>query len=101
MSTGTADAMVAAAEATLGVHETNGNNVNYITHWYGLDGQPWCDQAVTYWSYHSGNAQSVCFGNKYAYTVAHAQAFKDHGAWHPMTNGVVNSGIRRGDIIFF
>ncbi|MCA1841553.1 MAG: peptidoglycan-binding protein, partial [Actinobacteria bacterium] len=40
-------------------------------------------------------------GNKYAYTVAHAQAFKDHGAWHPMTNGVVNSGIRRGDIIFF
>lgn len=98
---GTAAAMIAAAEKTLGAHETNGNNVNYITSWYGLNGQPWCDQAVTYWAYHSGNAQSVCFGNKYAYTVAHAQRFKDAGAWHPMTNGVVHSGIRAGDIVFF
>ena len=93
--------MIDAAEATLGVHETNGNNTNYITQWYGMNGQPWCNMAVTYWAYHSGNAQNVCFGGKYAYTVAHAQEFKNRGLWHPMNNGVANSGIRRGDIIFF
>src|SRR4051812_17971349 len=98
---GTVDAMVQAMESCLGAHESNGNNTNFITQWYGMNGEPWCDMTVTYAAYHSGNAQSVCFGGKYAYTVAHAQAFKDRGAWHAMTNGVVNSGIRRGDVIFF
>lgn len=98
---GTLEAMVQAMESTLGAHETNGNNTNYITSWYGLNGEPWCNMTITYAAYHSGNAQNVCFGQKFAYTVAHAQEFKDHGLWHPMTNGVVGSGIRRGDVIFF
>ncbi len=98
---GTLEAMVQAMEATLGAHETNGNNTNYITSWYGMNGEPWCNMTVTYAAYHSGNAQNVCFGQKFAYTVAHAQEFKDHGQWTPMTNGVRGSGIRRGDVIFF
>jgi len=98
---GTAEAMVQAMEALIGAHETNGNNTNFITQWYGMNGQPWCNMAVTYAAYHSGNQNTVCFGNKYAYTVAHAQRFKDAGARHPMTNGVANSGIRRGDVVFF
>lgn len=98
---GTVEDMIAQAVKTLGVHETNGDNVNYITQWYGLNGQPWCDQAVTYWAAHSDCYASVCFGTKHAYTVEHAQVFKNHGAWHPMSNGVKASGIRRGDIIFF
>ncbi|MFJ9413028.1 peptidoglycan-binding protein [Streptomyces sp. NPDC101227] len=93
--------MIAAAVKTLGVGEHNGDNTNYITAWYGLDGQPWCDQAVTYWAAHSGNYDAVCFGTKHAYTVEHAQKFKDRGAWHAMTSGVANSGICRGDVIFF
>lgn len=101
MSNAQIEAMVAQAEKSLGVGETNGNNVNYITQWYGLNGEPWCDQAVTYWAYHAGVQGPVCFNSKYAYTVAHAQAFADRGEWHAMTNGVVNSGIRRGDIVFF
>lgn len=100
-ASGTLEAMVQAMEATIGAHESNGNNTNYITSWYGMNGEPWCNMTVTYAAYHSGNAQNVCFGGKYAYTVAHAQAFKDRGLWHPMTNGVVGSGIRRGDVIFF
>lgn len=93
--------MIAAAIKTLGVGEHNGDNTNYITAWYGLNGQPWCDQAVTYWAAHSGNYDAVCFGTKHAYTVEHAQKFADHGAWHAMTHGVAASGIRRGDVIFF
>jgi len=88
--------MIAEMEKCLGVGETNGNNRNYITAWYGMNGQPWCDMTVTYAAWHSGNQSPVCFGGKYAYTVAHAQAFKDRGLWH-----VGASGIRRGDIVFF
>jgi hypothetical protein len=88
------DAMVTAAEATLGLGEVS--NSNYITRWYGLDNQPWCDMAVSYWAWHSNNQAAVCFNGKYSYTVAHAQAFRDHGEWHTDT-----AGIRRGDIVFF
>lgn len=91
-----ADNMVNAMIAVLGTHETNGDNVNAITHWYGEDGQPWCDMTVTYAAYHSNNVQAVCFGFKHDYTVEHAQTFKDHGQWH-----VDVGGIQRGDIVFF
>lgn len=91
------DKIINAAIATLGVGESNGNNTNYITQWYGMN-DAWCDMSVSYWAAHSGNAAVV---GHFAYTVYHAQWFKDKGQWHAMTNGVVNSGIRRGDIIFF
>lgn len=92
--------MHAAMVKIIGAHETNANNHNFITSWYGFDG-PWCDMAISYAAYHSGNQGPVCFNSKHAYTVEHAQVFKNHGQWHAMTNGVHNSGIRAGDIVFF
>ena len=95
--TGTAQGMMDQAVAMIGLAEyPDGSNHNYVTVWYGLDGEPWCDQAVTYWAYHSGNAQAVCFGGKFAYTVAHAQAFQSHGEWHYDV-----AGIQPGDVVFF
>lgn len=88
--------MIAEAEKSLGLGEHNGDNDNYITRWYGLPGEPWCDQAITYWAYKSGNYDAVCFGEKHAYTVEHAQTFKDHGQWRTDI-----AGIKRGDIVFF
>lgn len=88
--------MIAQAERMLGLGESPaGSNRNYVTSWYGLVG-PWCNMAVTYWAWHSGNAKAVTFNGKFAYTVAHAQAFKDRGQWHTDV-----AGIRRGDIVFF
>lgn len=94
------EGMVSAMEALLGLGEPR-DNTNKVTAWYGLNGQPWCDQAITYAAWHSGNQGAVTFGGKFAYTPAHAQAFQARGEWHAMTHGVVASGIRRGDIVFF
>ena len=91
-----ADNMVNAMIACIGAAEHNGDNVNFITGWYGENGQPWCDMTVTYAAYHSGNAGPVCFNRYHDYTVEHAQMFKDHGQWHTDT-----AGIQRGDIVFF
>lgn len=90
------ESMIAEMEKILGLGESPaGSNRNYVTSWYGLVG-PWCDMTITYAAYHSGNQKAVCFNGKYAYTVAHAQAFKDRGQWHTDI-----AGIRRGDIVFF
>lgn len=91
-----ADNMVNAMAAVIGTHETNGDNVNAITAWYGENGLPWCDMTVSYAAYHSNNVSAVCFGYKHDYTVEHAQTFADHGQWH-----VDVGGIQRGDIVFF
>ena len=61
----------------------------------------WCDATITRAAVDSGEYEAVCFGHDFAYTVAHAQRFKEAGAWHAMTNGIKASGIRRGDIVFF
>lgn len=90
------EAMIHEMEKMLGLGESPaGSNRNYVTSWYGLVG-PWCDMAITYAAWHSGNQDAVTFGGKYAYTVAHAQAFADHGRWHTDV-----AGIRGGDIVFF
>lgn len=90
------DAMIGVFVSLIGTHETNGDNVNIVTNWYGEDGEPWCDMTVSYAAYHSDNVTAVCFGYKHDYTVEHAQAFKDRGQWHTDT-----AGIQRGDIVFF
>lgn len=89
-----AEAMVLAMEALIGIGEQGDNN-NYVTDWYGLD-DAWCNMAISYAAHKSGNTEAVCFGGKFAYTVAHADAFKRRKQW---VDGV--SGIRRGDIVFF
>lgn len=99
------DKMVAEAVKTLGMSDENNTVQTPIHTWYNNKfGNPdpgkyawdWCDGGVTYWAWMSGNQQAVVFGGAYAYTVAHAQAFKDRGQWHTDT-----AGIQRGDIVFF
>lgn len=88
--------MVNQMIACIGAAEHNGDNVNFITDWYGENGQPWCNMTITYAAWHSNNQAAVCFNVKRDYTVDHAQAFKNHGQWHTDT-----AGIQRGDIVFF
>jgi hypothetical protein len=90
--------MIRQAERSLGVT----GRPNPITRWYasrngaGFAAGAWCNQSVTYWANHSGNAAAVCFNRDYAYTVWHAERFRKEGQWH-----VDVAGIRRGDIVFF
>lgn len=86
--------MLAQARALLGLGESPpGSNHNKITVWYGVDAA-WCDMAISYEAAHSDNL-SACMG-KFAWTVAHADAFRAHGRWHYGLGGV-----RQGDIVFF
>jgi LysM repeat protein len=91
------DGMIAQAEKSLGLREPN-----HIQQWYrerngaAYNYQfPWCNAAVTYWATLAGEREAVLFGTDYAYTVAHAQRFKNAGQWHAGAKG-----IRRGDIVF-
>lgn len=92
------EGMIAQAEKSLGL-----GTPNHIQQWYReRNGAaynynfPWCNAAITYWATMAGEREAVLFGTDYAYTVAHAQRFKQAGQWH-----VGAKGIRRGDIVFF
>lgn len=95
---GTRDAMIGEMEEMLGT----AGRPNYATRWYAkrngayFGSAPWCNMAITYAAYHSGNYQEVCFGTDYAFTVWHAQRFERNDQWHRDV-----AGIRRGDIVFF
>lgn len=92
--------MLAEARKSLGLGESPpGSNHNYITVWYGFDAA-WCDMAVNYWAYHSGNSKAVCPDGKQAYTVAHAGDFQSIGRWYSGTTDNVNKA-KPGDIVFF
>ncbi|MFD5838234.1 LysM peptidoglycan-binding domain-containing protein [Streptomyces collinus] len=91
------DGMIAAAEKSLGLREPN-----HIQQWYRerngslYNGNfAWCDAAVTYWATLAGEREAVLFGTDYAYTVSHAQRFKNAGQWHAGAKG-----IKRGDVVF-
>jgi peptidoglycan hydrolase-like protein with peptidoglycan-binding domain len=91
---GTVAGMLTQARKLLGTKENPpGSNHNLVTTWYGFDGA-WCDMSVSYEAGHSDNLSAMM--GKFAYTVAHAQAFKTNGRWH---YGL--GGIRAGDIVFF
>src|SRR6266702_2549929 len=87
--------MIRRAERSLGIS----GRPNGITEWYSVrNGRvfaraAWCDQSITFWAFHSGNHDAVCFGRDYAYTVWHAQRFSNKGQWHAGT------GVRDG-IVF-
>jgi peptidoglycan hydrolase-like protein with peptidoglycan-binding domain len=86
--------MLAQARALLGLGESPpGSNHNKITTWYGFD-DAWCDMSISYEAAHSDNLAAMM--GKFAYTVAHAQAFKNAGRWH-----YGRGGIRPGDVVFF
>ncbi|MFG2468738.1 CHAP domain-containing protein [Streptomyces canus] len=98
-----AEGMIKAVERWIGTGEPN-----EIQAWYRqrngvlYSGNfAWCDATITRAAVEAGEYDAVCFGTDFAYTVAHAQRFKEAGAWHAMTNGIKASGIRRGDIVFF
>ncbi|MEU7338721.1 peptidoglycan-binding protein [Streptomyces sp. NPDC007074] len=102
-NTGGLEKEIQAMEGWLGTGEPNA-----IQAWYkarnGADYSgnfAWCDATVTISAYESDNYGAVCLNKDWAYTVAHAAAFKAVGQWTPMTNGILKSGIRRGDIVFF
>jgi peptidoglycan hydrolase-like protein with peptidoglycan-binding domain len=92
------ESMVMFMESMLGMK----GRPNKATNWYAnrngsyFATAAWCNMAITYAAYHSGNYDAVCFGKDYAYTVWHAQRFQEAGQWH-----VDTAGIRRGDIVFF
>lgn len=96
--------MLAAARRTIGMGERPpGSNHNKITEWYNkhiarIGNGPWCNMAVTYWAGRSKNLPAIFAGKGigYAYTVAHAQKFKQKGRWRTGT-----AGIKPGDIVFF
>lgn len=75
----------------IGYHEGPDNATPFGV-WYGsgFGNSPWCDEYVSYCAAAAGGSDIV---GKFAYTVAHAQWFKDRGQW----------GLepRRGAIAFF
>jgi hypothetical protein len=102
-NTGGLEKMIQAMEGWLGTGEPN-----VIQDWYRqrngnayAGNFPWCDATITRAAFDSGNYDAVCFGTDYAYTVAHAARFNQAKQWTAMTNGILKSGIRRGDIVFF
>lgn len=97
------EGMVRQMERWIGTGEPN-----EIQTWYrqrnGADYSgnfAWCDATITRAAVDAGEYDAVCHGADYAYTVAHAARFKAAGEWTAMTNGIKNSGIRRGDVVFF
>lgn len=102
-NTGGLEKMIQAMEAWLGTGEPNA-----IQAWYRqrngsayAGNFAWCDATVTMSAYTSDNYDAVCHGTDYAYTVAHAARFNTAKQWTAMTNGILKSGIKRGDIVFF
>ncbi|MFF1444105.1 peptidoglycan-binding protein [Streptomyces sp. NPDC058295] len=102
-NTGGLEKMVSAMETWLGLGEPN-----VIQEWYRqrngnayAGNFAWCNATITRAAYDSDNYTAVCFGMDWAYTVAHAARFNTDKQWTAMTNGILKSGIRRGDIVFF
>ncbi|MFG3140749.1 LysM peptidoglycan-binding domain-containing protein [Streptomyces sp. NPDC048211] len=97
------DGMIAQMERWIGTGEPNEIQRRYRER-NGPDyggNFAWCDATITVAALDAGEYDAVCHGTDYAYTVAHAQRFKEAGQWTAMTTGIKASGIRRGDIIFF
>lgn len=99
---GTAKGMLDFYRSHIGLGEPN-----FIQAWYrkrngsAYSGNfAWCDATVTYAADHSDNYDAVCFGKDHAYTVEHAQVFKNHGQWHNGDMASVKKALP-GDIVFF
>ncbi|GII32683.1 peptidoglycan-binding protein [Planotetraspora mira] len=56
----------------------------------------WCDMYVAQCALAAGGKDMLAVVGDFAWTVGHAQWFKDNGRWHAGT-----AGIRAGDIVFF
>lgn len=99
---GTAQAMLAAAQASLGMSgRPNAITRDYASrHGSEFLKAPWCDMAITRWARISGNKESVLPNGDRAYTVWHAQDFQKLDRWHEGTTAEVDKA-QPGDIVFF
>ncbi|MEU3074382.1 peptidoglycan-binding protein [Streptomyces laurentii] len=84
--------MLSAAAADVGYKEGPNNRTKHGA-WYGLDFNPWCDMAVSYWAQQSGNAAAV---GRFAYCPSHVNWFRERGRWLGK-----DAAARRGDIAFY
>ncbi|MGF1430408.1 peptidoglycan-binding domain-containing protein [Kitasatospora sp. LaBMicrA B282] len=89
---GTVDAMIAAAQADVGYREGAGKDTKF-GRWYGLNGEPWCDMAVSYWGAQSGNAGAV---GRFAYCPDHVEWFHGQGRWV-----AAHEQAHAGDLVFY
>ncbi len=72
-------AMLDKCRSYLGyLEDPPGSNNTVFGTWYGLPGTAWCDEFMSYCAFFTGNGDAV---GKFAWTVAHAQWFSDHGQW--------------------
>ncbi|RAY13468.1 hypothetical protein DPM19_20645 [Actinomadura craniellae] len=94
--------MLNEARNSLGLGEPNKIHRWYATRngsAFAAGSTPWCDMAITYWAFHSGNHRAVCPQGDRAYTVWHAQDFQRLGRWHSGTDASVRAA-KPGDIVF-
>jgi hypothetical protein len=66
-----------AARADLGYAERSNNDTKF-GRWYGLNFQPWCAMALSYWAAKAGLQKII---PRHAYTPAGADWFKERGLW--------------------
>ncbi|MEU3618841.1 CHAP domain-containing protein [Streptomyces sp. NPDC006872] len=88
----TAAALLKFAAADLGFKEGKDNDTKF-GRWYGLNYNPYCDMAVSYWAEQSGNLDVV---GRFAYCPSHVNFFKARGQWISR-----NAAAKPGDIVFF
>lgn len=69
--------LLRAARADLGYTEGANNNTKF-GRWYGLNHQPWCAMAVSFWVAKAGLRRII---PRHAYTPAGADWFKRRGQW--------------------
>lgn len=78
----TAQDVLNQARADLGYTEKPaGSNRTKFGHFYGLDGQPWCAQAISYWFFNAGLPLPASTSKGFAYTPSGAAYFKRINRW--------------------
>ncbi|MDH6111715.1 hypothetical protein P3T36_002030 [Kitasatospora sp. MAP12-15] len=89
---GTVDTMIQAAQADVGYREGPGKDTKF-GRWYGMNGEPWCDMAVSYWGAQSGNNNAV---GRFAYCPDHVKWFHGQGRWI-----AAHEDAQAGDLVFY
>jgi hypothetical protein len=102
------DAALAEAKTYLGYTESPaGTNCNMFGAWYGMNYQPWCAMAVTYWYElgHDGGSPSFVKGSRYHYcpTIVDDAQNNRHGlslTSDPIPGDVVVYAWQDGDQVY-
>jgi len=90
----TSDDVIALATTDIGVVESPPNsNRTKFGRWYGLDGQPYCAMAVSYWFHMAGLPLPASTSKGFAYTPSGAVWFQQRSRW--------TTKPARGHVVFF